>query len=61
MPRLVRADAPHHVARVVGDQQRASAIERYADGPAPHRLAVVAEKSGDDRDGVAVRSAVHQR
>src|SRR5947209_1057139 len=40
------ADAPHGVAHVVGDDQRAGAVDCHTDGAAAH-LAVAVEKAGD--------------
>src|SRR5258706_11810559 len=55
-----RCDAPDHVADVVRDEQRAGAIDRYADRAA-HRVAVLVDEAGEDLLGQGGRTPVGER
>lgn len=56
---LLRRDAPHSVADVIRDEQRAILRERDADRPAA-RAPVLIEKTGKDVDGRSRRRAASE-
>src|SRR4051794_13630646 len=53
-------DAPHHVANVVGPQQRAGAIDGDAARPA-ERLFLVVDEAGENVDRLTGRTALRER